>query len=92
MHYSPLRAHPLEIVPEKQTTTSSMFEDDSFSIRGTQSGVASAVSLKPLCLSEERTKGNASFPSPSLTLEEGRLDRIVIKKREAMPKLVRVSP
>lgn len=55
-----------------------------------QNRVASAVSLKPLCLSEKRTKGSASSPNPSLALEEGRLDRTVLEKKEAMSKLVRV--
>lgn len=83
---------PLETVFQKQTITFPKFTDDSFGFRGTKSVVASAVSLKPLCLSEERTKGSASSPSPSLALEEGRLDSTVLERKETMPNLVRVSP
>lgn len=39
--------------------------------KGRESGTAGAISLKPLCLSEERTKGNVPFlPQPFGT--EGR--------------------
>ena len=68
-HFSPtilsFPTHTLETRSEKRTTTSSRFTDDSSPFEGTKSGVPSAVSLQPLCLSEERTKGSASSPSPS---------------------------